>query len=297
MKRIYGLIFAAAVMALTAACNRETDNLITGSGTLEATEVLVSSKAAGTVLDMLVTEGDILAAGQTIAVVDSEKTDLQKTQLLAGLQELRLNRLSAQRTAALAREQYDNADKKRQRLSALLAEGSATQQQVDDVELAVKAARTQQENALTLIASLDAREAQLRAQLDLIASQLRDCRVTAPIAATVIDKYLERGEIARPGGPVVNLADLRTLYIKIYLHETDLARIRLNGAAELRITAYPDKVFPGRIAQIANKAEFTPKNVQTREARADLVYAVKIVVENPEGILKIGMPADVTLPQ
>jgi HlyD family secretion protein len=243
----------------------------------------------------MVEEGDAVQAGQTIALVDSEKTFLQNKQLLAGMQELRQNRLSAQRSAALAREQYENTDKKYQRLKSLLAEGSSTQQQYDDVELALKAAQTQHENARTMLMALDAKEAQLSAQLELIGSQLKDYRVIAPITGTVIDKYVESGEIARPGGPVVNLADLTRMWIKIYLKETDLARIRLNGGAELRVTAYPQQIFPGRIAQIADKAEFTPKNVQTREARADLVYAVKIMVDNPEGILKIGMPADVIL--
>lgn len=297
MKRTCTLTLAGLAFVLLTACNDKKDQLISGSGTLEATEVLVSSKATGSVVAMHVNEGDVVQAGQIIAVVDSEKINLQKNQLLAGLYELRLNRTNAQRSVALAVEQLDNTDKKFKRLNALLTEGSATQQQVDDVELALKAAQTQQENAATMLTSIDAKEAQLKAQLDLIESSLKDCRVTAPISGTVLDKYLENGEVTRLGGPVVNLADLQNMYIKIYLKETDLARIRLNGPAELQITAYPDKVFPGRIAQIADKAEFTPKNVQTKDARADLVYAVKIKVDNPDGILKIGMPADVILPQ
>ncbi|MCI0495071.1 efflux RND transporter periplasmic adaptor subunit, partial [candidate division KSB1 bacterium] len=126
-------------------------------------------------------------------------------------------------------------------------------------------------------------------------SQMRDARIPSPIEGTVTEKYVEQGEIARPGGPVVSLADLQNMWIKIYFKETELGKIKLNGNADIQISSYPDRTFAGRIAWISPKAEFTPKNVQTKDARADLVYAVKIEVKNPEGILKIGMPADVVL--
>ncbi|MBN2356812.1 efflux RND transporter periplasmic adaptor subunit, partial [candidate division KSB1 bacterium] len=211
--------------------------------------------------------------------------------------ELRLNLINAERGVQLAKDNLDNIEKKFQRIKTLLAEGSATQQQYDDLETANKAAKTQYENARTSLETLNVKESQLITQLELLDSQLRDTRVIAPISAMVIEKYVEKGEIARPGGPIANLADLDNMWIKIYVKETDLARIRLNGAAELRVTAYPERIFPGRISWISPKAEFTPKNVQTKEARSDLVYAVKIEVKNIDQILKIGMPADVTFKQ
>jgi HlyD family secretion protein len=285
-----------AALVLLSGCGGNDNKAITASGTMESTEILLSAKAGGTLTALLVGEGDPVAAGQLIAVIDSEKVFLQKTQALAMLQELRLNRLNASRMTNTAKENLDNLTKKSERIRALLEDGSATQQQYDDLETGRKAAEAQYENGRTSLAALDAKEAQLQAQIGLIDSQLRDARVTAPISGVVLDKYLDAGEVARPLAPIVTIADLTKMHIRIYLKETDIARIKLNGAAQIAITAYPEKVFPGRIAWISDRAEFTPKNVQTKEARTDLVYAIKIEVANPDGILKIGMPADVTLP-
>jgi len=287
------IIFFLVVLSFS--CGQRDSGRVTGSGTLEAKEILLSAKMAGSLTALNASEGEAVHAGQVLACIDSEKVFLQKKQLLAGLQELRLNIISAGRGVVLAKDNLDNVEKKYQRIQALLADGSATQQQFDDIETALKAMQTQHDNARTTLESLKAKEAQVLTQVELLDSQLRDCQVVSPADATVTETFVEVGEIARPGGAVVNLADLRHLWIKIYVRETDLARISLDGAAELRITADPKRIFPGRVAWISPKAEFTPKNVQTKEARSDLVYAVKITVDNPDGVLKIGMPADVTL--
>jgi len=295
MRTLLYAVLSILALLIISGCGHDDSGLITGSGTLEATEVLVSARTGGTLTAILVSEGDAVEAGQLIAVIDSEKVFLQKKQALAALEELRLNRLNAVRLTRTARENLDNLAKKSGRVGALLEEGSATQQQYDDLETGRKAAEAQYENARTSLAALDAREEQLLAQIGLVESQLRDARVTAPISGVVINKYLEAGEVARPLAPVATIADLSRMHIRIYLKESGIARIRLNGGAELSVTAWPEKKFPGRIAWISDKAEFTPKNIQTKEARSDLVYAVKVEVANPEGILKIGMPADVTL--
>lgn len=276
-------------------CSKDDSNSLSGSGTLEATEVLISAKLAGTLIALPVHEGDIVREGQVIAQIDTEKIYLQKKQLLAGLNELKLNIQNAQRGVDLAKDNLDNTEKKYNRIKSLLNNNSVTQQQYDDMETAYKAAQTQYDNAVTSLKALQAKEEQVIVQIELLESQMQDAKITAPIQGTVIEKYVEQGEIARPGGPVVSLADLQNMWIKIYFKETELGKIKLNGNAEMQINSYPDRNFPGRISWISSKAEFTPKNVQTKDARADLVYAVKIEVKNPEGILKIGMPADVVL--
>jgi HlyD family secretion protein len=276
-------------------CSKNKTNELSGSGILEATEILVSSKLAGTVVDFFVHEGALVTVGQVIAQIDTEKIYLQKKQLLAGLNELKLNLQNAQRGVALAKDNLGNVEKKYNRIKSLLNENSVTQQQYDDIETAYKAAQTQYDNAVTSLQALRAKEQQLDVQIELLESQMRDARIPSPIEGTVTEKYVEQGEIARPGGPVVSLADLQNMWIKIYFKETELGKIKLNGPAEIQISSYSDRTFAGRIAWISPKAEFTPKNVQTKDARADLVYAVKIEVKNPEGILKIGMPADVVL--
>lgn len=276
-------------------CSNNKTNELAGSGTLEATEVLVSARLAGTIIALPVHEGETIQMNQMIAQIDTEKIFLQKKQLLAGWNELKLNLQNAQRAVDLAKDNLANVEKKYLRIKSLLNDNSVTQQQYDDMETAYKAAQTQYDNAATSLKALRAKEEQISVQIELLESQLRDAKITAPIQGTVIEKYVEQGEIARPGGPVVSLADLQNMWIKIYFKETELGKIKLNGDAELKISSYPDRIFPGRISWISPKAEFTPKNVQTKDARADLVYAVKIEVKNPDGILKIGMPADVVL--
>lgn len=276
-------------------CSKKDSNSLSGSGILEATEVLISAKLAGTIIDLAVREGDFVREAQVMAQIDTEKIYLQKKQLLAGFNELKLNIQTAQRGIDLAKDNLDNMEKKYNRIKSLLEENSVTQQQYDDIDTAYKAAQTQYDNAVTGLKVLHAKEQQVILQIELIESQLQDAKITSPIQGTVIEKYIEQGEMARPGGPVISLADLQNMWIKIYFKEPELGKIKLNGKVDIQISSYPDRTFAGRISWISPKAEFTPKNVQTKDARADLVYAVKIEVKNPEGILKIGMPADVVL--
>lgn len=294
VKKSFVVLFLLSLIGLSG-CSKDDSNSMSGSGTLEATEVLISAKLAGTIIDLPVHEGDTVREGQVIAQIDTEKIYLQKKQLLAGLNELKLNIQNAQRGIDLTKDNLNNVEKKYNRIKSLLNENSVTQQQYDDIETAYKATQTQYDNAVTSLKALRAKEQQLDVQIELVESQIGDAKITAPIQGTVIEKYVEQGEIARPGGSVVSLADLQNMWIKIYFKETELGKIKLNGNTELKISSYPDRTFPGRISWISSKAEFTPKNVQTKDARADLVYAAKIEVKNPEGILKIGMPADVVL--
>lgn len=289
------LVIIPAIVIFAVSCNPRNNGAITGSGTIEATEVLVSAKMAGSIMELWLQEGDAVQEGQLIAQIDSEKVFLTKKQVLAGLRELRLNLINAERSVRLAKDNLDNIEKKYQRIKTLLGEGSATQQQFDDAETGYKAADTHYQNAATSLESFKAKEMQILTQLELLDSQLRDAQVVAPLTGTLIEKYVEKGEVVRPGSPVANLADLQNMWIKIYVKETELAHTKLNGAAELRISAYPERVFPCQVSWISPKAEFTPKNVQTKEARSDLVYAVKIIIKNSDGMLKIGMPADVML--
>jgi len=293
---VHGFIIAALLFIAGAlACSRNHTDIISGSGNLEATEVLVSSKATGQILKLFVEEGSEITEGQVIAVVDTEKTFLQKQQLLAGLDELKLNIQNAQRAVTLANDNLANMQKKFERVKSLLTDNSATQQQYDDMETAYKAAETNSQNAKTSLQALRAKEQQVQVQLALMESLLRDAHIVSPISGTVLEKYVEQGENVRLGSPVVNLANLQSMWIKIYLSEAELGKVKLGSNADLSISAFPERSFPGKITWIAAKAEFTPKNVQTKEARADLVYGVKVMVENPEGVLKIGMPADVVV--
>jgi HlyD family secretion protein len=140
---------------------------------------------------------------------------------------------------------------------------------------------------------LAAKHEKIDANLKLLDKQISDAVVTAPSGGSVIEKYSEKGEIVTYGKPLVKIADISKVWLKVYVSEEMLGKIKLGGKADVRIDSMPEKSFTGSITWISPKSEFTPKSVQTRNSRIDLVYAVKITLENPDGIFKIGMPAEV----
>lgn len=275
------------------ACSRNVDKGFYGSGTLEATEIQVSSQANGMIMSMNIEEGDQVSAGQVIAVVDSEKLYLQKQQLLAGLDEVDLNMHNMRRSVELAKENLDNTQKKYDRIASLYKEGSTTQQNYDDINTALSAAKIQHRNAQTSLQAMTAKKNQLKAQMALLDRQLSDCVITSPVNGTVLEKLIDAGELAHAGSGIATVADIHDMWIKVYVTEADLGQIKLGQKARLETGIEPAQSFSGIVAWVSPRAEFTPKNVQTREARADLVYAVKVTVDNPDGVLKIGMPGEI----
>lgn len=297
MKRsVYATSAACLILLGWTGCSRGPAPAFEGSGVLEATEITVGAKTAGTVDSLAVREGDSVGRGDVLCVIETDKLLLQKRQLAAGLNEVRLNIQNAKRAADLAEESFKAAEKKFERIRALHGESSVSQQQFEDAETGFLAAKTQWENSRTSLQALASKEEQVRLQLELAESGLDDATLRSPLTGTVTQLYLDRGEIARPGGPVAAVADLERMWVKVYVKETDLGRVKLNSEAALRIDSAPGRGFKGRVSWISQKAEFTPKMVQTKDARSDLVYAVKVEVANPDGTLKIGMPADVTIP-
>jgi HlyD family secretion protein len=294
MKSIWFIAWACLVLA--AGCSKKNGVLFEGSGALEATEILVSSMTAGKVVDVAAGEGDDVEQGQVLARVETEKLDLQKRQLIAGLAELDLNLRNAERAAALAGETYEAAGRKFGRIQSLRGDSSVSQQQYEDAETAFKASRTQNENAATSLQALRAKREQVLIQIELAESQLKDAVIISPVSGTVLLTYVERGELTRPGGPIASVGDLKRMWVTVYVKETELGGLRLGQKAVLTTDTDPKRGRDGRITWIASKAEFTPRMVQTKDARSDLVYAVKVEVENTDGSLKIGMPVDVRIP-
>jgi len=276
-------------------CARPRDDRWLGSGTLEARQVTVGAKLAGQVIALCVEEGDSLSAGEAIAVVDSSKLVLQRVQLVAAQRELGHNLANARQAVELASEQFENAHRQYERVRSLAERGSAPPQQLDNAQVAYAAARTQLDAAKNTLAALEERAKQLQAQRELIEAQLRDATVEAPLAGVVVAKYVEQGEMVAPGSPIVTIADLHEMWVKVYLPEPDVAKVSLGARVAVRADAFPAETFSGHVSWISPKAEFTPKNVQTRSARSELVYAVKVVVPNEQGRLLVGMPVEVLL--
>jgi HlyD family secretion protein len=315
MKRKFiaiGLILLAGL-----ACSNGRDkNVISASGTIETVEVNVASKVAGQVLSLSYKEGARVAPGDLLAVIDHASLDIQLRQAEAGVRlaeaQLALLVKGARsediRQAEAALTQADSALKiaadDAARMRELFKTGSVTSKQRDDAEARLTVSSAQQSSAAAALGKLrrlarpeeiqaaEARLAQARAGAELLAKTIADCTITAPAGGIVTHKAVEAGELVTPGATVVTLAELASVYVMIYVTEIEIGRIKLGDGVDVRIDAFPERAFPGKITYISPEAEFTPKNVQTKEDRVKLVFGVKVEIENKDGLLKPGLPAD-----
>lgn len=296
MKRI---LICGTFALLAAACGRGTD--FDAAGTFEATEVVVSAEASGRICRFDVGEGDLLTAGELVGEIDTVQLHLRKLQLERQLASLLNSRPDVARQAASLREQIAKQQTERRRVEQLLRDGAATAKQLDDIDAQLRVLESQLEAALSTLyknaASIDENAAALGLQIAQVEDLLSKSRIVSPVAGTVLAKYAEAGELASVGRPLMCVADLSRLFLRAYFTSDRLAGLKLGQ--EVTVTAdfgggarYD---YPGRVVWIASESEFTPKNIQTRDTRANLVYAVKVAVEN-DGRLKIGLYGEVKLP-
>jgi HlyD family secretion protein len=313
MKPIIALTLLALLMS---GCSSNQHGTIEASGTLEATEVKVSSKVPGQVESIRFVEGSAVRPGDTLVALDRSTLELQWKQAQAGYEaadaqyRLLVNgaRTEDLRVAEEALRQaeasWKNAGDDYDRMKELARTGTVTKKQLDDAESRATIAEAQrgvaEQNLAKMkrfarnedLAAAKARAAQAKATADLLRKQWLDAVILAPVGGTVTQKPVEEGELLGAGTVVATIARLEKMNLMIYVNELELGRVRLGGAAEVFIDSYPDKAFPGKVIYLSPVAEFTPKNVQTKEDRTKLVFGVKIEVENLEGALKPGMPAD-----
>jgi HlyD family secretion protein len=288
------LYLTCALLLLVAGCSgRELPN---PAGTFETTVVDVAPVIGGRALVVRPEEGERVARGDTLIVLDTELLTLQRAEIAARGESLTAQRRSAVADLSQAQRRLALVETTLARTTDLLAQGSATQQQVDNQTAERDVTRSGIEAARGRIAALDAELAHLQAALAVADRQLQDGVVLAPSAGTVLTRSLEPGEMAAPGRAALRIADLAELELKVYLEAGDLDRVRLDAKLPVVIDALPGERREGRVSWLSAEAEFTPKNAQTRNARAQLVYAVKLRVANADGKLHVGMPAEVVLP-
>ncbi len=288
--------YAPIVLALPLLHCAGNDGVPSGSGFVEATEVVISAEASGRIVDLYKDEGDEVGPGDVVALIDTTAVGLRLAEARARL-EVAVTRVESARLrieravvdSALARKYYERA-------RGLLENGSTSQQRFDEAETKYKQAGVAAGIARADLAGARAARRQVERELDLLARQLADCRPASPLSGTVVTSYVERGELVRVGSPLVKVAELDPVTVKIYLPPGLLTRVKLGADASVDPEDGRTPPLPGKVTWISPEAEFTPKNIQTKEARADLVYAVKVTVPNPEGALKIGMPVLVTIP-
>lgn len=266
-----------------------------GSGLIEATEIVVSSEISGQLKSLRFDEGDSIKMGDTIAEIDTVTTMLRLHQAEA-LKEIAEAKV---KVSAINIEQagynLELAKKEYARVSALLKSGSINQQQYDQTETAYNQAILSKKQADAAYQAAVAELANAESAIALLGKQLNDCFPRSPESGVITNKFVEVGELIGVGKPLVKIAKLDTVWVKVYLPPSDLTRISLGGHALVDPEDGRNKSLEGKVSWISDQAEFTPKNVQTKEARADLVYAVKITIPNPGKILKIGMPVSVKI--
>lgn len=292
MKRFKFYFWIPALLLLIACTskNGETD----ASGTFEATEVIVSAQATGTLLSFQVTEGQDVKAGDNLGFIDTIQLDLRKKQLMASIQAAQTRKPDVDVQVAALEQQIVTARSEKRRVENLVKANAANQKQLDDlnaqIEVLVKQLKATKTTLESSTSGIDKESSALKIQIEQINDQIRRSYISSPIDGTVLVKYAEAGELAVQGKSLFKVANMKQMLLRVYVTADQLAKLTLgqtvNVNAEMGTT--DNKAYKGTVTWISAKSEFTPKTIQTRDERANLVYAVKVAVVN-DGILKIGM--------
>ena len=293
MRRLLPLILIAPLLA---GCNR--DRQPDAYGTFEANEVVVSAEVSGQLLTFTPTEGTTLARGTVVALVDTAQLALEREQVEAQREATGARAAEVTRQISVLEIQREIARRAYERTRRLFEKKAATAQQLDQAErdyrvygAQINAAIAQRQSVSKEVTSGEARVAQIE-------ERLGKSRIINPEPGTVLATFVRAGEVIQPGQPLYRIANLDSLTLRAYVTEEQLHAIKLGQQVQVNVDGGDGKLIPlpGKVQWISAKAEFTPTPVQTRDERADLVYAVKVSVPNRGGILKIGMPADIDLP-
>ena len=294
MKNKIGILLLTAIMA---SCNNKND-LYDASGTFESTEIIVSSQANGQLVQFAVDEGDTLNAGAAVGYVDSTQLHLTKLQLLENQKAILAGRPDVQSQIDATQKQIDNTLLDKQRIENLVKGNVATQKQLDDVnsKLAVLQAQLAAQKSVlnNTTTTLNEQGNAVTAQLALINDQLKKCVIVNPINGTVLASYANTSEVTAMGKPLYKIADMSVMELKAYITGDQFAKVKLGQKVKVLVDDGNSKyrTYEGEVDWISNKSEFTPKTIQTKNERANLVYAIKIKVKN-DGYIKIGMYGEV----
>jgi HlyD family secretion protein len=311
-----GLLTTALVLILNGCGNNNDTNTITASGTIESVNVTVSSKTAGQVKNLNFKEGDRVKKGDLLVEIDHDLLDIQLRQAEAGVDlamaQLKLLKSGARKedikqSEELVRQAKINLDlalQDKQRTEELYRENAATEKIYQDAigryDLALtqyNSARENLQKVKTIVRPEEIEQSQANlkravSSVDLLKKSIEDCKIYAPVEGFVSKKFIEAGENVAPSSSLLRISNLETVDLVIYISELDIAKVKLGQDAEIKVDAFKDKSYTGKIIFISPEAEFTPKNIQTPDERTKLVFAVKIEIPNPQFELKPGLPAD-----
>jgi len=319
MKVVMWLMIAAGMFVQIGCGGGSDKNKIEASGTIEATNVTVSAKVTGQIQKLYFNEGDKINSGDTLITIDHDLTAIQlqeaeaeaegaKAQLDLAVQGARPEDIKqAEDALTQAQANYDYAELTKDRNEKLYTTNSITKQQWDDFLNKYNVAKAQLNSAsenLKKMKKLSRPEEieESRANLDkaiassnLLRKNIIDSYVIAPISGFVVKKFVEAGESVTQLSSLVMISDLSYVDLEIYVPETELGKVKLGQEADVTVDTYKDKIFTGKVIYISPDAEFTPKNIETKDERTKLVYEVKVHIHNPDYDLKDGMPADAVI--
>ena len=290
MKQIFWiLIISTAFMA----CNSNGDRA-DAYGNFEATEVMVSALAQGEIMALELEEGDKLAMNKIVGLIDTTDIYLKERQLNKSIQAVKTRLVTIQAQMEVQQQQKQNLEVDKERIDKLYADGAATKKQVDDINGAIDLVKTQISAIRSQKQQVEAEIQAMQVQIEQVQEALAKCSIKNPLKGTVLVKYAEKGEVAAPGKPLYKIADLSRMKLKVYVSGDQLPHMKIGQEVEVQIdkTKQENTSLKGTISWVSSTAEFTPKTIQTKEERVNLVYAVKILVLN-DGAIKIGMPGEI----
>ena len=296
MQKIYVL---AGVALMMAACGGN-EKAYDATGTFEATETTVYAEQSGALLTFSVNEGDHIEAGKEVGLIDTTQTWLKIRQLDATKEVYQSQKPDLERQIAATRQQLSKAQQDEQRYRELVADGAAPSKMLDDASSQVKVLQKQLDAQISSLStstrSLDKQTVAANVQIEQLRDMLRKCHIVTPTKGTVLEKYVERGEFVAIGKPLFKIADTEQMFMRAYVTSAQLQNIKIGQHVKV-FADYGDgqkKAYNGTVSWISSRSEFTPKTILTDDERADLVYAVKVVVKN-DGYVKIGMYGEVVL--
>ncbi|MFC6673755.1 HlyD family secretion protein [Marinobacterium aestuariivivens] len=268
------------------------EGILYGSGHIEGTEIRVSAETSGRVLDSRMEEGQPVRAGELLASLDDRELRIRQALTEAELAAIRQGIQARQAQLEVWHHHVDTAASDHERFLKLRQTGAATPQQLAGAEDRLKEAQGQVRFLQAQLAESEARLQAARQNLRLLKLQLEKTQIRAPVDGTLIVKAIEAGELASQGTAIAMLVDLSRLRLRVYISERLIGRVRLGNEARVRIDAFPDRYFEARVSLIDQRAQFTPRDVHLPEERARMVFGIELSLDNSDGFLKPGMPAD-----
>jgi len=277
---------------LIVSCKR--DSKSDAYGNFESREIIVSALASGQLVTLNIDEGQVNDSGIVVGNIDTTSLIIQKEQLIAKKDAILTKGSYISAQAKTFEEQLKVAKTEKERISKLLKDGAATSQQLDDINGKIKVLEAQIASVTSQEPGVTKEAVSYDKQIDLIDYQLKNCKIVNPVTGTVLTKYVEQSEVVALGKPIYKIADLKTMYLRVYISGNQLSSVKIGQKVKVLIDNNSNKMkeLEGVVTWISNNAEFTPKIIQTKEERVNLVYAMKVKVLN-DGSLKIGMPGEV----